>query len=334
MSQNRTKVCLIRASDQTMTNYREGFIALLAKDRLQRYELSDDPANSDVILMTDLAVWGVDDWWNIKSVANHPLVVNCCPRLFVYAELDSPYCMYQGLYCSMPKRYFNNDRQRAVAYYEMENKFVQQLSESSTSNPSEIYPEFLYSFMGGSTAPIRYEVLKLPTTRASIHDTTGYSIYNESDACNPERQKSYVECILKSKFVLCPRGKGTGSVRMFECLALGRVPVVISDQYVFPKGPEWEKCCIQVPEAAVSSIPDQLERMEPDWERMSKFAKKVYAEWFAEDILFHRMIEQCLDIVARKRIPERIWQLLPDKQRLVFRAKRWANMTKQMTMRH
>ena len=32
----------------------------------------------------------------------------------------------------------------------------------------------------------------------------------------------------QSKFVICPRGVGTSSIRLFECLRAGRVPIIVA----------------------------------------------------------------------------------------------------------
>ena len=47
-------------------------------------------------------------------------------------------------------------------------------------------------------------------------------------------EKEYTESILGSDFVLAPKGSGNTSLRFFETLALGRFPVLINTDYVFP----------------------------------------------------------------------------------------------------
>jgi hypothetical protein len=52
-----------------------------------------------------------------------------------------------------------------------------------------------------------------------------------------ERQKSYGEyekLIRESRFILCPRGDGNQSLRFYEALSAGRVPVLIDSQMKLP----------------------------------------------------------------------------------------------------
>ena len=48
-----------------------------------------------------------------------------------------------------------------------------------------------------------------------------------------ERTK-YINNIVKSKFVLCPRGVGYNSSRFFETIWFGRIPILISDEVKLP----------------------------------------------------------------------------------------------------
>ena len=51
------------------------------------------------------------------------------------------------------------------------------------------------------------------------------------------RRERFRSVMGRSRFVLCPRGKGTSSIRLYEALAYGCVPVIISDDWVAPAGP-------------------------------------------------------------------------------------------------
>jgi len=69
-------------------------------------------------------------------------------------------------------------------------------------------------------------------------------------------KKAFVDSILDSKFVLCPRGWFPVTYRLFEVMELGRCPVIISDQWVPIQGIPWDECTIQVPEVDVGNIPE------------------------------------------------------------------------------
>ena len=88
------------------------------------------------------------------------------------------------------------------------------------------------------------------------------------------RRRRFAETMFRSKFVLCPRGHGTSSIRLFETLAAGRVPVVISDDWVAPKGPTWDACSVRwSQDAGTESLLAYLEELEPRAAEMGAAAR-------------------------------------------------------------
>jgi len=82
------------------------------------------------------------------------------------------------------------------------------------------------------------------------------------------------------------------------------VPVILSDEWLEPQGPCWEKFSLRVPEADVALIPALLEERETAAVEMGLLARAQWEEWYSERVCFHRVIEWCLDIKRRRRIPE------------------------------
>ena len=67
---------------------------------------------------------------------------------------------------------------------------------------------------------------------------------------------AYNTLILESKFSLCPSGSGPNSIRFWECLAAGRVPVLLSDKLELPTIPKslalwWADAIVIAPENSV-----------------------------------------------------------------------------------
>jgi hypothetical protein len=91
-----------------------------------------------------------------------------------------------------------------------------------------------------------------------------------------------------------------------ETMRTGRVPVIISDDWVEPSGPKWEDFSIRVAENAVSDIPRLLEAREAQAVEMGMRARDEWQRWFSDEVAFHRVVEWCLEIRARRRIPEAI----------------------------
>lgn len=71
-------------------------------------------------------------------------------------------------------------------------------------------------------------------------------------------REEYVLSIINSDFVLAPRGDGNYSVRFYEALALGRLPILIDTESVLPLEGliPYERVVVRVPYAAISRMPD------------------------------------------------------------------------------
>jgi hypothetical protein len=77
---------------------------------------------------------------------------------------------------------------------------------------------------------------------------------------------------------------------------MGRVPVIVSDQWTPPPGPDWASFSVRVAESEAGEIPAMLEALEGQAPAMGERAREVWDEWFAADVLFHRVVEWCLAI--------------------------------------
>lgn len=56
----------------------------------------------------------------------------------------------------------------------------------------------------------------------------------ENSISGEAAEKEYIESILHSDFVLAPRGNANASIRFFEALSLGRIPVLIDTDCILP----------------------------------------------------------------------------------------------------
>ena len=124
------------------------------------------------------------------------------------------------------------------------------------------------------------------------------------------KRARFQEILMRSRFVLCPRGRGTSSMRLYETLAAGRVPVIISDDWVPPRGPDWAACSLRWPEGRIEGLLEVLEERDQDWSAMSAVARREYAEYFARDVAFHRLLELYGELVessVQPDSPAKIW---------------------------
>lgn len=88
----------------------------------------------------------------------------------------------------------------------------------------------------------------------------------------PERQEHdaatlrYNQTLSDSIFSLCPEGAGPNSLRIWESLAVGAIPVVIAEEWIPPaipgSGPGLEDCCIFVTAAELQGLFSRLRAIE------------------------------------------------------------------------
>jgi len=142
--------------------------------------------------------------------------------------------------------------------------------------------------------------MSLKHPRAHLKDTSALVPADEKKKnffmvdYRPNDSLDYGSVLARSKFVICPRGYATSSWRLFETMKAGRVPVIVSDQWVPPEGPAWESFSIRVGESDVAQIPGILEQHESMAEHMGQLARATWEEWFSRETCFHRIVEWCL----------------------------------------
>lgn len=184
---------------------------------------------------------------------------------------------------------------------------------SSLLAPSE--RPLLYSFQGAYApglylTPVRDWLLDLPLRpdaqlerRSEWHyeqavyreQVLGQSADEARHAQLTAEADAYASTLQRSCFALCPSGSGPNSIRLWEALGYGAIPVILSDQLQLP-GPAqlWQAAALVVPEteAAVAALPGQLEVLASDPQRLLAMQQAGQQLWrryglngFATDVV-------------------------------------------------
>jgi hypothetical protein len=285
---------LTTADNSVDSHSRNDFKRLLAAvphDKFQRHSLVDTPDGADIILFVG------SNFEDHRDVRAHPYLRQYKEKCFLYHSHDFVIPFLPGVYVNITKRWHSVNRTRAGFYMRVfDEEFI-------AHSPGGANCEFLFCFIGSSqTHPVRSRVVALSHPRAYIEDTSAvvsaeekrklFFMVNYGSTDNTR----YGSILSRSKFVICPRGYACSSWRLFETMKAGRVPVIISDQWVPPEGPQWETFSIRIPQKNVSQIPEILERHESRAEVMGQAARTAWEEWFSREACFHRIVEWCLDI--------------------------------------
>jgi hypothetical protein len=263
-------------------------------DRIRRHPEEVDPHQADIILFVGSSTHTMQDFRRSQEWKYYP------EKCFVYNGGDQVIPLLPGIYPSLPRKYYSESWTRTGSFLRVsENANIQCLGDTSDCN-------LLYSFTGAVVNhKVRAEIIKLQHPRGIVLDTSSLSVQErQRDGTVTQNDPyifSYLDLIRRSKFILCPRGIGTSTWRLFETMKASRVPVIISDEWVPPEGPNWSEFSIRIPEKEVSNIPKILESKEAGATELAYAAGQAWKTWFSADKVYDTIVECCLSIKRTRK---------------------------------
>lgn len=174
----------------------------------------------------------------------------------------------------------------------------------SKCDPLNLNRKFLYSFQGAYhpswyLTDIRKRIfeMKHPDNCYVNHignwhfDNIVYNklqnseyILNETDT-DKDRTIKYNKLLLDSRYSLCPSGSGPNSIRFWESLAVGSIPVLLADTLELPSHELWNGAIVRIPEDKLEELPTILSTISEDTEReMRKNCMTLY-EYYKDNYI-------------------------------------------------
>ena len=99
---------------------------------------------------------------------------------------------------------------------------------------------------------------------------------NENDT-HRDRTSKYNNLLINSRYSLCPSGSGPNSIRFWESLAIGSIPVLLADTLELPQHELWDKSIIRIPENKLEELPNILSKISEEKEKeMRENCIKLY----------------------------------------------------------
>ena len=276
------------------------FMESALADPFKVHSLTSDPAEADIIVFAELGAQGLFVEW----VRRHPFVKKYREKCFLFDVADFTPAFLPGLYASLRKSRYNPARTRTGYYLRIdENPFID-------FRPMQQQCRHLGSFVGTlKHHPVRKALKQLPADRFLIEDTSDFAQKTLFFSPEVKRQSfwpHYADAMDEAAFALSPRGIGTGSIRLFEAMQLGRCPVILSDEWVYPERVDWKACSITVAEKDVLNLPEILEQNLPRAAELGLEARKQWEKHYSPPVRFHWLVEDCLSMRSQRRIPEAI----------------------------
>ena len=267
-------------------------------DRFRVHSFTADPDAAELIIFVEFYGGG----WYFERVRAHPFVRRYREKCFLFCANPFVIPFLPGVYAGVEKRWASSRTRPGFYLGRMQNPFTVYTA------PDHDLP-YLFSFMGSvRNAPVRARLATLRHPRSFFQNTT--DDFDRILGRKMDRQerldydRRYAELTKASKFVLCPRGLSVSSIRLFETMRMGRAPVILSDAWARPTDVAWDEFAIQVREKDFAEIPALLEKREADAVEMGKRARSEWERCFSEEVLFHRLVELCLDIKRKRTVPE------------------------------
>ena len=244
---------------------------------------TDDPDFADIIIFVESHPQ-FDPYF--RKVIGHAIFKKYRHKCVLYRDSDLSITPLPTISPSIESWQYYPKHKRTFHY-------IARYTENKTLDQSRINynvdRDYLYSYMGSTTHEARKKILTIKHPAcAFIKDTTGMKAWELNAADKVIYERSYLEVINKSSFILAPRGIGPCTYRLFESMQLGRVPVIISDAWVNIPNIDWDKFTIRIPESQIQFIPEILSERKNEAVEMGRLARKYWEEYFSPEVsLYH-----------------------------------------------
>ena len=178
--------------------------------------------------------------------------------------------------------------------------------------------EYHTSFVGNTNSwsgrPLLVESIKAETRlNAWLDPVTQFHGHWASGAVREERRQSYIASLADSMTVLCPRGAGQNTIRFFEVLSMGRIPILVSDTCALPFEDEidYGSFTLRIPEAlldrAGSILAEWLARLTPEQIiAMCRAARQTWERYFQERQVWVQTVRALHRLKMASNCPARV----------------------------
>jgi len=259
---------------------------------LYRPEFSEvsHPEHADYIIINE--TFSFKEWRYIDKMLGDPILGKYAHKTYTINTDDCATGLIRGLYTSMPKQRYLPTFHKAVPYCTFPNELI---LDPLPEHPAP--PTHLAAWRGNTKShKIRPQIIALGKRDKRVLAESTASWYNHQE----DEKRQYIDTLRKGKFTLCPRGLSPVSYRIFESMALGICPVILSDEYIYPDGPEWEKFALILPESKINEVANILEKEEYRYQELGACARKNWEEFMHPEKVFEYYVDSLVELFNRK----------------------------------
>jgi hypothetical protein len=270
------KKVYISSCGENQSFYGEELKKLAKLSKTYLTEFINDPEDAEIILVVD-----IDNKDLFENLRRNPIWRKYPNKSFGIYEGDCAPVFLHGLYSDARKSPFNFNRFVGLDYHMHQICYPNLIPDHKNIYSHD--KDILYSFSGRMSHKLRKKLLThpYPENEVKIIDTSLYNHFSNEDSNRYKFQKSYWDLVLRSKYVLCPKGAAASSVRLFEMMEAGIAPVIISDDWTPPYGLNWKDFAIIVPEKDIANLFCIIKSHENEWLERGQKARSAWEENFA-----------------------------------------------------
>lgn len=253
---------------------------------------ANDRANADLILAP---IQGPAYGLCFEALRRSPFYREHAGKLIVYSTEDNQFPALRGLYPAISPRWVRRGWALPAHYISAHfHKFAFAPAELDDKN-------ILFSFVGSSqTHWIRQRIVQWRHPDSVVIDASkGGDKYWWQGTDKDQFLESFREVTRRSKFVICPRGFSSSSIRLFEAMEAGAVPVIIADELALPVGPDWDSFSLRVRERDVDDVPVIVEKWQNRAAGMGTAARCAWEAFFAPQATVAALVGWASQLLAR-----------------------------------
>jgi hypothetical protein len=212
-------------------------------------------------------------------------------RLFCINYEDGPPGFLPGLHSSLESFRLDEALHLSWPHLKLPNEQAERQGDADDPSPLDL----LFTFSGACSHPLRrrlFDNFEERPGRYKVREIKRWYDHNDTE------RLQYVVDIRNSKFVLCPRGIASYSHRILETMALGRVPVVIADDWV-PFSIAESGYCLRIAEADLQQVERLLQDAEAQFPVLQAQARAVFTKYFAPARRYTVALSQLASLHAR-----------------------------------
>lgn len=264
---------------------------------VEAYTTTDDPEEADLILLLESATF---KWRShIENLKKEPLLQRYAAKVLTYNFQDGAAGFLDGVYVHSEKKRFVPGHHKAWSTLWPHNELIYTLTDEQIAAST---PQQFCSFRGSISSTLRKKLVAMygQEQRRGFKVTLIDRWYNHK----VDEKQTYLDEMLLSQFVLCPKGICSYTPRFFETMAVGRVPVLIADEWVPPDNLDLEAVAVVVPEKRLGDLEEILNAKKSQAAEMGRKGRLYWKKHFARDVRLRALIDVAVSLQQeRKHIP-------------------------------